>query len=179
VIHIKDLYAMRLKARTAEELVSVARKLVYVPETARLEKLLQHFLERKLHLAIVVDEYGGTLGLVTLENILEELVGQIQDEFDQEKPLLARTNETTWEVSGTLPLHELEEVVGQPLLAEGITTVSGWMTHRLGGFPKTGDGVPIGKFDLRVEQMEGMRVARLKLTRRAEGNSDAPEEGRR
>ena len=139
MIHIKDLYAMRLKARSGADLLPAARKLIYVPETAHLEKLLQLFLERKLHLAIVVDEYGGTLGMVTLENILEELVGQIQDEFDQEKPLLVRTSETTWEVAGALPLHELEELVGEPLQGEGITTVSGWVTRRLGGFPKTGD----------------------------------------
>src|SRR5262249_2167420 len=88
VLHIKDLYAMRLKARSGADLRAVARKLIYVPETAHMEKLLQLFLERKLHLAIVVDEYGGTVGMVTLENLLEELVGQIQDEFDQEKPLL-------------------------------------------------------------------------------------------
>src|SRR5207249_4119615 len=81
VVHIKELYAMRLKGRSGADLLPVARKLIYVPETARLEKLLQLFLERKLHFAIVVDEYGGTVGLVTLENILEELVGQIQDEF--------------------------------------------------------------------------------------------------
>src|SRR5438876_9436810 len=115
VIHIKDLYAMRLKARSGTDLASAARKLIYVPETARLEKLLQLFLERKLHLAIVVDEYGGTVGLVTLENVLEELVGQIQDEFDQEKPLLVKTDERTWEVDGTLPLHELGDVLGEPL----------------------------------------------------------------
>ncbi|HVV72134.1 MAG TPA: hemolysin family protein, partial [Verrucomicrobiae bacterium] len=88
VVHIKDLYAMRLKARSGADLRPVARRLIYVPETAHLEKLLQLLLERKLHFAIVVDEYGGTVGMITLENILEELVGQIQDEFDQEKPLL-------------------------------------------------------------------------------------------
>src|SRR3984957_17732627 len=93
VIHIKDLYALRDKARTAGDLLSAARKLIYVPETARLEKLLQLFLERKLHFAIVVDEYGGTLGIVTLENALEALVGQIQDEFDSEKLELARIGE--------------------------------------------------------------------------------------
>jgi len=166
VIHIKDLYAMRLKARSGRELLPAIRKLIYVPETARLERLLQLFLERKLHLAIVVDEFGGTTGMITLENILEELVGQIQDEFDQEKPLLVQINRATWEASGGLPLHELEELVGAPLREEGITTVSGWVTQRLGGFPKVGDVVSIGNYDLRVEQMEGPRVARLQLTNR-------------
>jgi CBS domain containing-hemolysin-like protein len=166
-VHIKDLYAMRNKARHGADLLPAVRKLIYVPETARLEKLLQFFLERKLHLAIVVDEYGGALGMVTLENVLEELVGQIQDEFDQEKPLVSRTSENTWEAAGTLPLHELEELVGEPLQEEGITTVSGWVTHRLGGFPKAGDVLTAGACELRVEEMDGMRVARLKLTKRA------------
>ena len=130
--------------------------------------MLQLFLERKLHFAIVVDEFGGTTGMVTLENILEELVGQIQDEFDQEKPLLTRTGENTWEAAGTLPLHELEELIGEPLREEGITTVSGWVTHRLGGFPKVGDLLTVGEYELRVEEMAGMRVARFRLTKRAE-----------
>ena len=82
--------------------------------------------------------------------------------------MLARTSETTWEVAGALPLHDLEEVVGQPLREEGITTVSGWVTHRLGGFPKAGDVLTVGNYELRVEEMEGMRVARLKLAKRAE-----------
>jgi CBS domain containing-hemolysin-like protein len=168
VIHIKDLYAMRLKIRSGAELTAAARKLIYVPETAHLEKLLQLFLERKLHLAIVVDEYGTTVGMVTLENILEELVGQIQDEFDQEKPLLVRAAENDWEIAGALPLHELEEVVGEPLREEGITTVSGWVTRRLGGFPKQNDSVSIGSgFQLRVEEMHGMRVSKLRLTKTA------------
>jgi CBS domain containing-hemolysin-like protein len=166
VIHIKDLYALRNRAQTGGELLSAARKLIYAPETERLEKLLQLLLERKLHLAIVVDEYGGTVGMVTLENVLEELVGQIQDEFDQENPLLVRKNETTWEVSGALPLHELDEVIGESLREEGVTTVSGWVTHRLGGFPKVGDALTVGQCELRVEEMEGTRVAKLKITRR-------------
>jgi CBS domain containing-hemolysin-like protein len=168
VIHIKDLFAMRLKARSGADLLPAVRKLIYVPETAHLEKLLQLFLERKLHLAIVVDEYGGTVGMVTLENILEELVGQIQDEFDQEKPLLVRTGEATWEAAGGLPLRELEELVGESLQEEGITTVSGWVTHRLGGFPKVGDVLAVGAYDLRVEEMAGMTVARLKVAKQAE-----------
>ena len=171
VVHIKDLFAMRLKARNGDDLRAVARKIIYVPETARLEKLMQLLLERKMHLAIVVDEYGGTTGMVTLENILEELVGQIQDEFDQEKPLLSRVDDTTMEMAGTLPLHEFEEIVGEKLQQEGITTVSGWVTHKLGGFAKTGDVLNVGGFQLRVEELEGMRVARLKLTMRPDEQS--------
>jgi CBS domain containing-hemolysin-like protein len=166
VVHIKDLYAMRIRARSGADLLPVARKLIYVPETARLEKLLQLFLERKLHLAIVVDEFGGTLGLVSLENILEELVGQIQDEFDQEKPLLVRVNDTTWEAAGILPLRDLEELVGETLGEEDVTTASGWVTQRLGGFPKTGDVLNLAAYELRVEEMEGLRVARLRISKR-------------
>jgi len=167
VVHIKDLYAMRLAARNGSDLLPAARKVIYVPETARLEKVLQLFLERKLHVAIVVDEYGGSLGMVTLENILEEIVGQIQDEFDQEKPLVVRTGENTWEGAGNLPLHELEGLVGEALQEEGVTTASGWITHRLGGFPKAGDVLTAGACELRVEEMHGPRVARFRLTRRA------------
>jgi CBS domain containing-hemolysin-like protein len=173
VVHIKDLYAMRLKARSGADLLPVARKLIYVPETAHLEKLLQLCLERKLHFAVVVDEYGGTVGMASLENILEELVGQIQDEFDQEKPLLVKIAEATWEAAGVLPLHQLEELCGQPLQAEGLTTVSGWVTQRLGGFPKTGDVLTVGAYELRVEEMDGMRVGRLKLTRRVQPTTEA------
>jgi CBS domain containing-hemolysin-like protein len=167
VVHFKDLVGARFKARSGADLASVARKLIYVPQTARLEKLLQLFLERKLHFALVVDEYGGTIGMVTIENILEELVGQIQDEFDQEKPLITKTAAQTWELSGALPLHELSGLVSEPLEEEGVTTVSGMVTLRLGGFPKLGDVLTLGGCELRVEEMDGRRVAKLKLTRLA------------
>jgi len=166
VIHIKDLYAQRDKARTAAELLPMARKLIYVPETARLEKMLQLFLERKSHIAIIVDEYGGTTGIVTLENVLEALVGQIQDEFDSEKSELVRISENVWEAAGTLPLHELEKIIGMVEHDEGIATASGWLTQRLGGFPKAGDALTVGVCELRVEEMDGRRVSRLRLTRR-------------
>lgn len=165
VVHLKDLFAMRFKARKGADFIPVARKIIYIPETARLEKLLQFFLERKMHFAIVVDEFGGTVGMLTLENILEELVGQIQDEFDQEKPLVTQIDEQTWEVLGALPVHDLAEVAGEPLEEEGISTTSGWVTHRLGGFPKVGDVLTLGASELRVEEMDGPRVARLRLKR--------------
>jgi CBS domain containing-hemolysin-like protein len=168
VVHIKDLFAVRAKASRGADLSAVLRKLIYVPETTRLEKLLQFFLERKLHFAIVVDEYGGTIGMLTLENVLEELVGQIQDEFDQENPLLLRHGKDRWEIDGALPLHELADLVGQNLPDAGVATTSGWVTQRLGGFPKAGDALTLGAYELRVERTDGMKVARLMLTRHSE-----------
>lgn len=163
IVHIKDLYSLRDKARTAADLLPSAKKIIYVPETARLETLLKRLLDRKLHVALVVDEYGGTLGMLTLENILEQLVGQIQDEFDQEKPLVVKTADQAWTLDGALPIYELEELTHERLLSEDITTVSGWVTRRLGGLAKVGDTLPVGPYQLRVEDMDGLRVARLSL----------------
>lgn len=165
VLHIKDLYGNRGKAGRMRDMVPLCRRIVYVPETARLETVLRRLLDGKLHLAVVVDEYGGTMGMLTLENILEELVGQIQDEFDQEAPLIIQRSKTTWELDGRLPVHELEDLVGQPVREEGITTVNGLVTQRLGGFPREGNSIPVGDFILRVEEVDGWRVVRLTLVR--------------
>lgn len=164
VIHIKDLYAFRDRFKVASDLLPVARKLMCVPETARLERLLQRFLEKKSHFAFVVDEFGGTLGIVTLENAIEAIVGQIQDEFDAEATQFVRRSDNTWEVSGTLPLHDLERIIGPVQHDESVATASGWVTQRLGGFPKTGDTFVAGDFELHVDEMDGLRVARLKIT---------------
>ena len=166
VVHIKDLYALRERAQAAAELLPFARKLFYIPETAALDQLLRRFLDRKSHFAVVVDEFGGTVGIVTLENAMEALVGQIQDEFDSEKSELVRLGETVWEAAGTLALHELEKIVGTVPHDDNTTTASGWVTEKLGGFPKPGDFVTIGNFELRVEEMDGTRVAKLKVSRK-------------
>jgi CBS domain containing-hemolysin-like protein len=155
--------ARREVARTGEDLRPVCRPLIYVPPTARLEGLLQRFLDRKLHLAIVVDEYGGTLGVVTLENILEELVGQIQDEFDHEKPRMLALPNGAWQLDGALPLFELEELVGESLATSDIATVSGWLTHRLGGFPRRDDQVQVAAFTVRVLEADSSRVIQAVL----------------
>ncbi|HTR43371.1 MAG TPA: hemolysin family protein [Pseudomonadales bacterium] len=172
VIHIKDIYAQRDKAKTAADLIPWARKVIYVPETSRLEKLLQLFQERRSHFAVVVDEFGGTLGIVTFENVLETLVGQIQDEFDQEKSELVQISEKIWETTGALPLPELEKIVGIIEHGEGVATASGLITEKLGGFPKPGDTLAVGNFELQVEEMDGARVGRLKITRTGENPTD-------
>ncbi len=167
VVHIKDLYALRERAKTAAELLPVARPLFYIPETASLEKLLRRFLDRKAHFAVVVDEFGGTVGIVTLENVIEALVGQIQDEFDTEKSELVRLGENLWEAAGTLALHDLEKIIGTVPHDENTTTASGWVTEKLGGFPKPGDVVKVGEFELRVEEMDGTRVGKLRVLRKS------------
>jgi CBS domain containing-hemolysin-like protein len=168
VVHIKDLFAQRGRNGTGAELLPVARKIIYVPESAHLETLLRRFLEQKSHFAIVVDEYGGTVGLVTLENILEELVGQIQDEFDHEKPLCVRLEANTWEADGAFPLRDLAELVGEPLEDNDVTTTSGWLTQRLGGFPTPGQQIELATHVIRIEETDGPRVTKVKITRRAE-----------
>jgi CBS domain containing-hemolysin-like protein len=166
IVHIKDLFALRDRAKTAADLLPAARPLLYIPETARLDGLLRRFLEYKSHFAVVVDEYGGTVGVVTLENTVESIVGQIQDEFDTEKSELVRLGENIWEAAGTLALHELEKIIGTVPHDENTTTASGWLTEKLGGFPKPGDIVEVGTFELRVEEMDGTRVGKLKVTRK-------------
>jgi CBS domain containing-hemolysin-like protein len=163
VVHFKDLFDPELRIRAGADLKPVLHRLVYVPETATLERMLRVFLERKLHMAMVVDEYGATLGLVTLENVLEQLVGQIQDEFDQEVPLIRKVSEQIWELDGALPLHEFGQLVQENLETDGISTVSGWVTHKLGGFPKAGDVIELNGGTLRVNSTEGVRVAQLQF----------------
>ena len=167
VVHIKDLYAWRERAKTAADLLPTARKIFYVPETAALDRLLRRFLDRKSHFAVVVDELGGTVGVVTLENTIEALVGQIQDEFDAEKSELVQLGENLWEAAGTLPLHDLERIIGTVPHDENTTTASGWITEKLGGFPRPGDFVAMNGFELRVEEMDGTRVGKLKVARKS------------
>ena len=171
VVHIKDLYRLRNRARKGSDLISVARNIIFVPEKCRLEKLLELFLQRKLHFAIVVDEFGGTLGMITLEDILEELVGEIQDEFDREIPLIQQLDEFKWEASGLLPIHEIEELVGESALEEGISSISGLMTQRLGSFPTEGDKILLGEFEMEVLETDGPKVEKVSIKKQRIKNS--------
>ena len=116
-----------------------------------------------------MNEYGDTVGMITIENILEELVGQIQDEFDDhEKPYFEKIDEVTWSIEGTMPLHEFEEMTCEPCDDMGVTTVSGLITKRLGTFAKVGDVLELGRYELRVEQTYRRQVERARLTKLSE-----------
>ena len=126
-----------------------------------LEKLLNLFLTKHAHLAIVVDEYGGTVGMVTLENVLEEIVGDIQDEFDTEKAEFRKINENEFSIDGAVGLYELRDLAGLELESADVSTIGGYVTHLLGHLPKQGEQVRIDNYLVTISQTDGRRVGQL------------------
>ena len=147
----------------------------FVPESKRADALLREFQAKKLHLAIVVDEYGGTAGLVALEDLLEELVGEIRDEFDEEERLIQRVDPSTFRVSGKLPIDELNAATGLHLPNEAFDTVGGWVLDLFGRVPHRGEKTQAGDVSVAVEKVERTRVIEVlvKLNRRTGGSRAA------
>jgi len=166
LIHIKELVPMMRDP--APDLMKIKRELIPVPEMMSLEKLLNLFLVRHAHLAIVVDEYGGTVGMVTMENVLEELVGDIQDEFDTEKAEFRQINDQEFTVDGGLGLYELRDLADIELENSDVSTVGGYVTHLLGHLPKQGEQVPIEDYIVTVSQTDGRRVGQLHFKKMAD-----------
>src|SRR5919204_2021972 len=166
LIHIKELLPMMRDPHP--DLLKIKRDLIPVPEMMPLESLLKLFLSRHAHLAIVVDEFGGTVGMVTLENVLEELVGDIQDEFDVEKEEFRKINANEFTVEGGLGLYELNDAIGLELDSADVSTVGGYVTHLLGHLPKQGERVKIDNYDVTVSQADSRRVKQLHFKKLAE-----------
>ena len=150
------------------DLLRIKRELIPVPEMMALEKLLSLFLSKHAHLAIVVDEFGGTVGMVTLENVLEELVGDIQDEFDADKEEFRKLSESEFTVDGALGLYELNDLTGLELESPDVSTVGGYVTHLLGHLPKQGEQVKIDNYLVTVSQTDARRVKQLHFRKLAE-----------
>jgi CBS domain containing-hemolysin-like protein len=143
------------------DLLRIKRELIPVPEMMLLEKLLNLFLSKHAHLAIVVDEFGGTVGMVTLENVLEELVGDIQDEFDVEKEEFRKISANEFTVDGGLGLYELNELAKLELESADVSTIGGYVTHLLGHLPKQGEQLKIDNYLVTVSQTDSRRVRQL------------------
>lgn len=137
----------------------------FVPESKRADALLREFQAKKLHLAIVVDEYGGTAGLISLEDLLEELVGEIRDEYDEDERLIQRVGPRSFRVSGRLPIHEMNAATGLSIPDEAFDTVGGWVLDLFGRVPHRGekkqteDGIGVA-----VEKVERTRVLEVLVT---------------
>ena len=136
----------------------------FVPESKRADALLREFQAKKLHLAIVVDEYGGTAGLVTLEDLLEELVGEIRDEYDEDERLIQRVTPRTFRVSGRLPIDELNAATGLQVPNEAFDTVGGWVLDLFGRVPHKGEKKETDGVRVAVEKVERTRVLEVLVT---------------
>lgn len=163
LVHVKDL--LTLLRASNPDLHQIKREIFPVPEMMPLEKLLTFFLTKHAHLALVVDEFGGTVGIVTMDNVLEELVGDIQDEFDAETPELRRLNEGEFVVEGSLGLYELNDMVGLDLQSADVSTIGGYVTHLIGHLPKAGERTRIEDYEVTITETDGRRIGQLNFKR--------------
>jgi putative hemolysin len=169
ILYAKDLLPI-LRSVDSERpsLRSILRTPVFVPESMSVDDLLHEFQRRKVHIAIVLDEYGGTAGLVTIEDLLEEIVGEIQDEYDEEEPLIVRLSEDEARVDGRADVDDLADLFDTNLGledADEYDTVGGLIYHRIGGVPKPGDQVLVDGLTLTVETTDGRRVGKVLAVR--------------
>jgi putative hemolysin len=183
ILYAKDLLPF-LKGSVSERpaLRSILRTPVFVPESMSVDDLLHEFQRRKIHIAIVLDEYGGTAGLVTIEDLLEEIVGEIQDEYDEEEPLIVRLSENEARIDGRADVDDLEELFDTNLGledADEYDTVGGLIYHRLGTVPKPGDVIPIDGLTLTVETIDGRRVGKVLAVRDREDDGPQDDEADR
>jgi CBS domain containing-hemolysin-like protein len=163
LVHIKDLLSQMREP--APNLTKIRRDLLPVPEMMPLERLLTFFLSKHAHIALVLDEYGGTVGVVTLDNVLEEIVGDIQDEFDNESQEFKRVNADEFLVDGALALYELKDLAGITIESEDVSTVGGYITHLTGHLPAVGEQVRIPPFQVTVTKSDDRRVLEARFQR--------------
>jgi len=163
MIHLKDLFRLAGERGPGERLLAIKREMLFVPETMPLERTLTTFLARHMLMAIAVDEYGGTAGLVTLENVVEELVGDISDEFDVEAPMVQKVSETEYIVDGAMALHDFGRMFAVVPDSKDVVTVSGYVIQLLGRVPEKGARLAVGSWEGTVTSTEGKKVKMLRL----------------
>jgi CBS domain containing-hemolysin-like protein len=160
IAYLKDLVARSREhpeAEAVEKVESVMRPATFVPESKPADDLLREMQARQIHLAVVIDEYGGTAGLVTIEDILEEIVGEIADEYDRERPLVEWLGPGRARVTARLPVADLEELFGVQIDAEDVETVGGLLAHALGRVPIAGSTAAVAGLTLTAESLAGRR----------------------
>lgn len=168
IVHVKDL--LKLHRQEKPDLTTIERPLDPVPEMMPLDKLLKSFLDHKSHMALVVDEFGGSLGIVTLDNVLEELVGDIQDEFDNydlEPDEFTRVNEDEFIVMGAFPLYELSEHTDLDLEDLEVSTVGGYVTSLFGHLPDVGEQIRLGDYLVTVTEANDRSIGQVQFRRQA------------
>ena len=165
VVHAKDLLQFLADGQRPNSLGEIARPPYFVPEVKHIDELLAELREQRIQLAIVVDEYGGTAGLVTIEDVLEEIVGEIQDEYDREEATIERVNDAEVIMDARVGLDELNEMFDLQIEGDDYDTVGGFVYHQLGRMPAPGDEVQADGLDLRVISVLGRRIKKIRITK--------------
>ena len=166
VLYAKDLLRIIAAGGARPLLRDIMRPAIFVPESQAVDDLLNELQRRKVHMAIVLDEYGGTAGLVTIEDLLEEIVGEIQDEFDEEEPMLSRLGAGEVIIDGRADIEELTSLIDPGLALEDdeeYDTVGGFVYHRIGRVPVVGDTVSVAPFSITVVKAAGRRVGKVRV----------------
>jgi putative hemolysin len=164
VLHVRDLFAALHDRGIAQvEIEQLLRPVYIVPETKDLGALLAEFRKQNQHMAVVVDEYGAMEGIVTLEDLLEEIVGEIEDEFDLPDESVERIDDTHIRIDGTFPIDDFNEQFGTQIEVEDYHTMAGMVFGEIGRAPEVGDEVTIDGIILRVIEIEGSRIQRLEV----------------
>ena len=167
VLYVKDLFRRLARGETDVTVRPFLRPAQFVPETKKVDELLRDMQKDKVHIAVVVDEYGGTAGLVTIEDLVEEIVGEIRDEYDVERELVLPVSDHEAIMDARVPFSEVQETFGiePPDGADEFDTLGGFVTHELGRLPKAGETVQRDGVKFVVESVEGRRVGRVRVIR--------------
>ncbi|MBQ7561822.1 MAG: HlyC/CorC family transporter [Synergistaceae bacterium] len=176
ILYVKDTLKNLLDSDLSCEVRTLLRKPIFVPETIRTAEVLEAMRREHIHIAVIVDEYGGVAGIVTMEDILEQIVGEIQDEYDQETPELQKLDENTYLVQGSMSLENLSEALGSEFKSEDAESIGGLVLTLSGSFPETGEIFKYGGWRIKVEALEEHRITLLKLTRINESESESEPE---
>lgn len=165
ILHAKDLLKLLGKDPGSKIPTDTLRKAFFVPESRRVSELLKDMQERMSHLAIVTDEYGGTAGIITIEDILEEIVGEIMDEHDQEETLLTRLEDGSLLVNARLDVEKLGEALQMDLPEGEFESVGGFIIHLLGSIPKTGEKIRFQDIEMTIQKGDQRRIEKVLVSR--------------
>jgi CBS domain containing-hemolysin-like protein len=178
VVYAKDVLRHLHAGKEHVPLDKIMREPFFVPETKRVSELLRDMQRRRVHIAIVTDEYGSVAGLVTIEDLLEEIVGEIADEYDREEPQLEPVDETTYRVNGRLSIDDVNDLLDVNLPHDEWDTVAGLMYGLLGSVPTQGETVSFNDLTFTAEKVQGRRIAKVLITRKPEPQREPAVESR-
>jgi CBS domain containing-hemolysin-like protein len=176
LVYLKDLVRRARAGEGAQEVRVAVRPATFVPEQKKVSELLSEMRTKQFHMAVVIDEYGGTSGLVTLEDLLEEIVGEIADEYDVELPAVERLPDGSVRVRGSTPIDDVSEELGTELPDTEWDTVGGLILNLLGHVPEEGEVVRFEELELRAERVQGHRIVSVRIVPRAAAPAAEPSE---